>query len=476
MSRSLSDSRAQLRRTECAHFDRKVFTSRRVVLPNQIGAFGLLVEGEKIEAVVPQEQIPCDVPVTDFGTAAILPGLVDSHIHINEPGRTEWEGFRTATRAAAAGGYTTLVDMPLNCVPSTTSVEALEAKRHAARGQCYVDWTAWGGVVAGNQNHIAALAQAGVAGFKCFLIHPGTEEFSMVDEHELRAALPIVRKTGSPLLVHSELPGPVEAATKSLADSDWQAYDVYLQSRPEESEIAAIGLLLRLCEEFRCRIHVVHLSAASAISILRDAKNRGLPVTVETCPHYLHLVGEEIGDGATQYKCAPPIRDRQNREALWEGLRDGIVDLIATDHSPCPPAMKHLDRGDFRGAWGGISSVSVALSVVWTEAQPRGFSLSDIARWMAQGPAELAGLQETKGQLAVGLDADFAVFAPETEWTVSEPQLYFRHPVTPYLGETLKGKVLATYLRGECVFRDNAFTEPPRGRDLTAQPVARGAN
>ncbi len=466
MCLSLSDSRAQVRRTECAHLDRKAFTSRHVVLPDQIGPFGLLVEGEKIEAVVPQGQIPPGVPVTDFGAAAILPGLVDSHIHINEPGRTEWEGFRTATRAAAAGGYTTLVDMPLNCVPSTTTVEALEAKRDAARGQCHVDWTAWGGVVPGNQCDISALALVGVAGFKCFLIHPGTEEFSMVTEEDLRTAMPYIKETELPLLVHSELLGPVEVATQSLADSDWRKYGTYLKSRPEEAEIEAIELMLRLCREFDCRVHIVHLSAARAIGVLQEAKGRGLPVTVETCPHYLRLFAEEIGDGATQFKCAPPIRSRQNREALWQGLRDGVIDFIATDHSPCPPAMKRLDKGDFRSAWGGISSVSLALPVVWTEAERRGFCLTDIASWMAERPAKLAGNPKTKGRLAAGLDADFVVFDPETEWTVGEADLHFRHPVTPYLGETLKGKVLATYLRGECVFRDGAFPGPLRGSEM----------
>ncbi len=444
----------------------KVFTSRRVVLPGQVGPFALLVDGDSIEAIVPQAQIPSAVPVTDFGDAAILPGLVDSHIHINEPGRTEWEGFRTATRAAAAGGYTTLVDMPLNCVPSTTTVAALEAKRAAARGQCHVDWAAWGGVVPGNQSEISALAAAGVAGFKCFLIHPGTEEFAMVDEEDLRAALPYIRETGLPLLVHAELPGPVEAAARALVDSDWREYDTYLKSRPEESEMAAIELLLKLAGEFGCRIHIVHLSAARAIGMLREARSRGLPVTVETCPHYLHFAAEEIEDGATQYKCAPPIRGRQNRETLWQGLREGVLDLIATDHSPCPPAMKCPDRGDFRSAWGGIASVSLALPAVWTEAQRRGFSLTDVARWMAEHPAELAGLQESKGRLGAGLDADFTVFDPEAEMSLGEAQLHFRHAVTPYLGETLKGKVLATYLRGECVFREGAFADAPRGREL----------
>jgi allantoinase len=434
------------------------------------------VEDEKIAGVLPREQIPSSVSITDFGDLAILPGLVDSHIHINEPGRTEWEGFRTATRAAAAGGYTMLVDMPLNCVPSTTTVEALEAKRKAAQGQCFVDWAAWGGVVSGNQSHISALALAGVLGFKCFLIHPGIEEFTMVSEAGLRAALPLIKDTGLPLLVHAELAGPVDAATRSLANADWRVYETFLKSRPDEAELAAIDLLLSLCQEFGCRIHIVHLSAARALEKLNNAKHHGLPVTVETCPHYLHLAAEEIPDGATQFKCAPPIRRRQNRDALWQGLRDGVIDLVATDHSPCPPPMKQMERGDFRSAWAGISGVSLVLPVVWTEAWRRGFTLTDIVRWMAEGPAQLSGCQQKKGRLSVGCDADFVVFDPEAEWSVGETQLHYRHAVSPYLGEKLTGKVLMTFLRGECVFKEGASPTEPRGRECPSKSSAQQHN
>jgi allantoinase len=450
----------------------RAFISRNVVLPGEIGAFALLVEGERIAGVVPREQLPLSVPVTDFGDLAILPGLVDSHIHINEPGRTEWEGFHTATRAAAAGGYTMLVDMPLNCVPPTTTVAPLEAKRKAAKGQCFVDWAAWGGVVSNNQSNISALAAAGVPGFKCFLIHPGIEEFTMVSEADLRAALPFVKDTGLPLLVHAELSGPIDTATRGLANADWRVYETFLKSRPDEAELAAIELLLSVCQEYGCRIHIVHLSTARALDRLNDAKHRGLPLTAETCPHYLHLAAEDIVDGATQYKCAPPIRRRENREALWQGLRDGVIDLVATDHSPCPPAMKQIERGDFRAAWGGISSVSLALSVVWTEARLRGFSLADVVRWMAEGPARLAGCQERKGLLAPGFDADFVVFDPEAERNVNEAQLYYRHPLSPYLGKRLTGKVMMTFLRGACVFKEGTFPAEPRGRECRSKSFA----
>jgi allantoinase len=449
----------------------RAFTSSRVVLPGKVGAFAVLVEEERISAVVPRDEIPVSAPVTDFGDLAILPGLVDSHIHINEPGRTEWEGFRSVTRGAAAGGYTMLVDMPLNCVPATTTPPALEAKRSAARGRCQVDWAAWGGLVAGNREQIAALASAGVCGFKCFLIHPGIDEFAMVNETELRATLPQLKQTGLPLLVHAELPGPVDSATAGLRQADWRVYETFLRSRPDEAELGAIELLTRLCEESGCRMHVVHLSTAKALVMLRDAKRRGLPISVETCPHYLHLCSEEIASGATLKKCAPPIRNRENREALWQGLRDGVIDLVATDHSPCPPEMKQLERGDFRAAWGGIPSVSLALSLMWMEGSRRGFSLIDIARWLAEGPAQLAGLQERKGRLAVGFDADMVVFDAEVDWTVTVADLHYRHAISPYLGERLKGKVAMTFLRGECVYNRGNFPGALRGLECAHKTV-----
>jgi allantoinase len=442
----------------------QAFASDRLVLPDREIPGALLIEGETIHSIVPREKIPANTSIVDFGPLAILPGLVDSHIHINEPGRTEWEGFTTATRAAAAGGYTLLVDMPLNCIPSTDSPEALQAKRKAAADQCRVDWAAWGAVVADNRAQLQKLADAGVAGFKCFLIHPGTEEFTMVGEAELRAALPILKAANLPLLVHAELPGPVDAATHALSQSDWRRYATYLASRPPDAELEAIDLLIRLCEETRCHIHIVHLSTARALERLREARHRGLPLTVETCPHYLHFAAEDIRDGATLAKCAPPIRERENREALWQALRDGTIDLIATDHSPCPPALKHLDTGNFKTAWGGIASVSLALSIIWTEAQRRGHSLIDVARWMGTEPSRLAGFAKTKGRLAAGHDADFVVFDSAANWAVAASDLHFRHPVSPYIGEQLKGKVVQTYLRGQCVYDNGKFPGAPRGQ------------
>jgi allantoinase len=444
----------------------EAFLSRQVVTPEGIRPAAILVEGEKIQAVVSPEQLPKNAHAHDFGEAAILPGLVDSHVHINDPGRAEWEGFDTAMRAAAAGGYTLLVDMPLNCLPATTNVAALEAKRAAAQGRCRVDWAAWGGVVEDNRGDIEPLAAAGVPGFKCFLIHPGIDGFTMVTEPQLRAALPAVARTGLPLLVHAELPGPIEVATKDLAHLDWRRYATYLQSRPEEAELAAIRLLLSLCHEYGFRLHIVHLSASAAIEELKIARSQGLAATVETCPHYLHLSSETIEDGATVSKCAPPIRSRENRERLWQGLRDGVIDLVVTDHSPCPPAMKRLDEGNFKTAWGGISSLSVALPVMWTEARKRGFTMLDIAHWMAEAPAGLAGCQMCKGRIAPGFDADFVVFDSEAEFAVTEERLHYRYPLSPYMGETLRGVVKATYLRGKPVFVEGQFPGAPAGREF----------
>jgi len=453
----------------------QAFVSKRVVLPGGLKAAALLVQDGRITSVCAPEEIPAGVAVRDFGEDALLPGLVDTHVHINEPGRTEWEGFHTATRAAAAGGYTTLVDMPLNCLPETTTVAALEAKRAAARGQCWVDWMGWGGIVgdrstAGNQEHILPLARAGVPGFKCFLIYPGCDGFAMIDQQQLETALPAVAQSKLPLLVHAELSGPIDKASAALAGEDWRKYATYLASRPDEAELDAIHLMLRLCRTYGFRLHIVHLATAEALELLRAAKADGLPVTVESCPHYLHFAAETISDGATLFKCAPPIRSAANREALWQGLRDGILDMIVTDHSPCPPEMKRLELGRFDEAWGGIASLSVALPVVWTEAFRRGFGLAEIARWMSAAPAALAGIGNQAGALEAGREANFMVLDAEAEFTVSAEVLHYRHAVSPYLGERLRGVVRATYLRGETVWTEEVvgggFAATPRGREL----------
>jgi allantoinase len=458
-----------LRRYSCAmveilpslRMSLQAFCSQRIVTPQGIRAGALLVEGETIRAVVARAEVPPAAALTDFGESAILPGLVDSHVHINEPGRTDWEGFATGTRAAAAGGYTLIVDMPLNCLPPTTTVEALEAKRACAQKSSLVDWAFWGGVASDNQQHIESLAAAGVPGFKCFLVDPGIDGFTMVSEQQLRDALPHVARTGLPLLVHAELPGPIEVARRGLAHADWRRYDTYLKSRPDEAELAAIDLLLSLCRKFHVRLHIVHLSTHKALGALRRAKSDGLPVTVETCPHYLYFSAEQIADGATLCKCAPPIRSKANREQLWQALREGVIDFVVTDHSPCPPQMKRLEEGNFGTAWGGIASLSVALPVVWTEARRRGFTLCDIAKWMAEKPALLAGCGDRKGKIAAGFGADFMVFDSETEFVLTADRLHHRHPISPYLGHRFTGVVQQTYLRGSCIFKNGEFPTKP---------------
>ena len=444
----------------------QAYLSKRIVTPSGTRGGALLVDDGSIRAVCAATDVPADAVLFDCGDAALFPGLVDTHVHINEPGRTEWEGFRTATRAAAAGGYTTLVDMPLNCLPETTSVTALEEKRSAAKGQCLVDWISWGGAVADNQQHILPLARAGVPGFKCFLVYPGCDGFTMIDQQQLEAALPYIAESGLPLLVHAELQGPIDLAMIGLQHADWRHYATYLASRPDEAELQAIRLMIRLCRQYRFRLHIVHLSTALALDDLRVARAEGLPITVETCPHYLHFAAEEIADGATLLKCAPPIRSRENQERLWAGLHEGVIDMVVTDHSPCPPEMKREDTGRFDLAWGGIASLSVALPVMWTDADMRGFGLEDLARWMSSAPATLAGLGHKAGALEAGREANFVVFDTEAEFTVTPDQLHYRHAISPYMGETLRGVVTATYLRGEAVFRNGTFAETPAGREV----------
>ena len=443
----------------------QAFVSTRVVTPEGVRAAAVLEVEGGIRGLCEPGEVPTGYTLHDFDDLAILPGLVDSHVHINEPGRAEWEGFWTATRAAAAGGFTTLVDMPLNCLPETTTVSALEAKRDAARGKCFVDWAAWGGVAGDNAEHIEPMARAGVKGFKCFLIYPGCEGFEMVTREQLERALPHVARTGLPLLVHAELPEPIEAVTALLNGADWRRYGTYLRSRPDEAELSAIRMLLELCRRYGFRLHIVHLATALALNELRAARQEGLPVTVETCPHYLHFAAEEIQDGSTLHKCAPPIRSTENRKKLWAALSDGDIDLVATDHSPCPPELKRLEEGRFDQAWGGIASLSVALPVMWTGMRARDFSLSDLVRVMAEKPAELARLGSRKGKIASGHDADLVIFDPEAETVVSGEGLHTRHRISPYVGERLRGKVFATYLRGRAVFREGTFVDVPFGAE-----------
>jgi allantoinase len=448
--------------------------SRRVITPAGERAAVVVIEDGMITGVHADAEFSGTMPVEDLGDIALLPGLVDTHVHINEPGRTDWEGFATATRAAAAGGFTSLVDMPLNCLPETTDVEALELKREAARSQCMVDYALWGGAVDGNQAELEPLALAGVPGFKCFLIYPGCDGFTSIDRANLELALPHIARTGLPLLVHAELAEPIDSAVARLnaSEADWHKYATYLASRPDEAELEAITMLLTLCRTYKFRLHIVHLSTAKALPMLAAAKREGLPVTVETCPHYLHCAAEEIPDGATLFKCAPPIRSAANRDALWQGLRDGIIDLIATDHSPCPPHMKRLEAeqpgeepGRFDEAWGGIASLSVALPLLWTDCIKRGISLAQLSEWTSAAPARLAGLQGHVGSIEPGKNANLVAFDTAATFEVTPEILHYRHKISPYMGETLNGVVRSTRLRGEKVFNAGEFPAAPRGRE-----------
>ncbi len=442
--------------------------SRRVITPHGEQDAAVVIDDEHIAAIKPLSELAADIPVEDLGDLALLPGLIDVHTHINEPGRTEWEGFATATRAAAAGGFTTLIDMPLNCLPETTNVAALELKREAATTggpngtpQCMVDYAFWGGCVDGNQHHLEPLALAGVAGFKSFLIYPGCDGFTAIDRANLERAIPHISRTGLPLLVHAELEPAINAAVAHLnaTSVDWRKYSTYLASRPDEAELDAIEMLLELCREHRFRLHIVHLSTAQALPLIAAAKREGLPLTVESCPHFLHFTAEDIPDGATLFKSAPAIRSAANREALWQALRDGTIDLIATDHSPCPPHMKRLEStqqgeepGRFDLAWGGIPSLSVALSVLWTECLRRELSLTQLAQWTSAAPARLAGLATFVGSIEPGKHANLVAFDADASFMLTPDMLHYRHKISPYLGETLRGLVRSTWLRGQKIF------------------------
>lgn len=438
--------------------------SERVVLPDGTRPAEIGVDSGRIVSISNPGTPGTPGTLIDAGSMIVMPGLVDSHVHINEPGRTDWEGFTTATKAAAAGGITTLVDMPLNSVPSTNNVAALEIKRQAARGQCHVDVGFWGGVVPGNDSDIEPLARAGVLGFKCFLSPSGVDEFDNVGEADLERAMPIVAKTGLPLLAHAEWPALLRAAPPG---ADPHRYDTWLQTRPPEAEHAAIERLIALSARTRARVHIVHLASADALPPLIAARAQGVPVTVETCPHYLTFCAEEIRDAATAWKCAPPIRDREHRERLWRALQEGHIDLVATDHSPAPPALKDLEEGNFMTAWGGIASLQISLPVMLTAARLRGIALERLIGWMSAAPARLAGLVARKGAITVGRDADLVIIDPDRGMTVDASRLYHRHAVTPYDGARLKGLITMTMVRGEIVYEHGEIVGPPRGELLT---------
>lgn len=433
-----------------------VLRSERVAISGGIRPATVHVADGVIVSVGEYNEKPAGIPEFDAGSHLVMPGLVDTHVHINDPGRADWEGFEHATRAAAAGGVTTLVDMPLNSIPATTTVAALESKRAAASGRCHVDVGFWGGVVPGNTLDLEPLAVAGVLGYKAFLSPSGVDEFSHVTEDDLLIAAPILARQRLPLLVHAELP----ALLREPSSADPRRYATWLETRPPEAEVGAIALLVNLAWTTGIHVHIVHLASWEPLQRIREARAAGASISVETCPHYLTFAAEEIADGATAFKCAPPIRSRNVRESLWMALIEDDIDLIATDHSPAPPALKRLDDGDFLQAWGGIASLQLSLAAVWTGAAARGIDIGLLVRWLCAAPAKLAGMSHRKGEIAAGHDADFVIWDPEAAFIVDPSLLQHRHAVTPYAGRELRGRVLKTIVRGQIVFDEGKFSRP----------------
>lgn len=418
---------------------RRVIRSARVLTADGLSRASIILDGDRIGSIGNWNEVHVGAEMIDAGDSIVMPGIIDTHVHVNEPGRTEWEGFESATRSAAIGGITTLLDMPLNSIPATNTVAALVAKREAARGQSHVNVEYIGGVVPGNAGDLKGLAEAGVRAFKCFLTPSGVDEFQNVTEDDLRIALPILAELGLPLMVHAEDPALIQQCIPSRRYSD------YLSSRPVEAEHSAIQLMVRLMEWCPTPVHIVHLSSATSLDIIREAKAKGLPLTVETCPHYLTFAAEEIPDGATEYKCAPPIRSAAEREALWDALMAGDIDVVASDHSPCIPSLKQTG-GDFSSCWGGIASLQYSLPAVWTGAKQRGAPIEKVSQWMSVTTSRLAGLDSKKGRLAAGFDADIIVFDPDGSCDARPGKL-----LSPYQGRDLTGNVLATYVAGENV-------------------------
>lgn len=427
--------------------------SQRVLVGGQIREAAVAIENGRIVDVVKKSDVPASARVHDYGNHVVFPGLVDVHVHINEPGRTEWEGFECATRAAAAGGITTVCDMPLNSSPVTTSVEALRRKESAAAGKLFVDVAFHGGLVPGNSEQIRELVAEGVAGIKAFMVDSGIEEFPASGAAELRSAMKVLAPSEVPLLVHAELKRAAPAVQDGISHAAW------LASRPPEMEVEAIALLGALVRETGARVHIVHVSSSDGVALIRSLKNEGLPISAETCPHYLHFCSEDVPPGGTEFKCAPPIREKEHREALWEGLRTGALDLIASDHSPSPPEMKSRQEGDFFQAWGGIASLQFLLPACWTAASERRVHLESLGKWLCETPSKFLGLDNRKGKIARGMDADLHVWDPDEFLVLTSERVLHRHKLTPYLGRSLRGRPLATYLRGDLIYNDGSVAE-----------------
>ncbi|XP_068136750.1 allantoinase, mitochondrial-like isoform X2 [Hyperolius riggenbachi] len=448
-----------------------VIRSKRVIMGSKVSSADIVISDGKISRILPwgkqAQALTTAAELLDVGNLVVMTGVIDPHVHVNEPGRMDWEGYRTATLAAAAGGITTIVDMPLNSLPPTTSVSNFNTKLQAAEGQCYVDVAFWGGVIPDNQVELVPLLQAGVVGFKCFLINSGVPEFPHVGLKDLHTAMSELQGTNSVLLFHAEL----EIPKQEVDTGDPAQYETFLASRPDDMEVAAVELVANLCLQYKVRCHIVHLSSAKSLAIIRRAKSAGAPLTVETTHHYLSLSSEHIPPGATYYKCCPPVRGQSNKEALWNGLLQGHIDMVVSDHSPCTPDLKLLKEGDFQKAWGGISSLQFGLSLFWTSARVRGFCLPDVPRFLSENPAELCGLGDRKGSIKVGYDADLVIWDPDSEFQVQRKDIHHKNKLTPYLGFLLQGEVVATLVRGTLVYYKGKHAAKPTGEPVFLQTM-----
>ena len=441
--------------------DSYVIRSRRVVTDDGIHPADISISGTIIDGVS-EYGGSASKDVIDCGDLVVMPGLIDAHVHINEPGRTDWEGFESGTKAAIAGGVTTIVDMPLNSSPVTTTLDAFGEKISATRNQLYANCGFYGGVVPGNLEHLPALIDAGILGLKAFLVHSGIDDFPASGKETLKAAMQLLAGYKLPVLAHCELP---RSGTAKI-QGDPRVYNNYLSSRPELWEHNAIALMIDLCRETKCPVHVVHLSAASCLDLIRSARDEGLPVTVETCPHYLYFNAESIPDGSTLHKCAPPIRDEENGRRLWQAVENGDIDFIASDHSPCLPEMKRLESGNFAEAWGGIPSIQLTLAIMCTLARKRKLSLDKVSYLLSARPAEFLGLESRKGSIREGFDADIVIWNPEQRFEVTADGLHFRHKVSPYVGHTLYGEVITTIVNGSIAFKNNTTSDIPHGKTV----------
>ncbi len=442
----------------------KAISSSQVFTNGKIQPAAVLFEHGTIVSVVSLQDIPKQCEHVNYGNLVIMPGLVDTHVHINEPGRTDWEGFNSATQAAAAGGITTVVDMPLNCIPVTTSMQAVKEKQACLKNQIWVDIGFHGGVIPGNDNELASMIDAGITTFKAFMIDSGVDEFPASDTATLDKAMPILATGGATLLVHAEL----DNCGKEAKITDKASYAEFLDSRPDKWEVEAIEEIIRLSAKHRCKVHIVHLSSAKALDIIQKAQRKGVQITAETCPHYLTLSSETIPDGDGRFKCCPPIRNTANQEALWQGLKQGIINFIVSDHSPCTPALKRIEEQNLWEAWGGISSLQFGLSLIWNHLKQKGLNLLELNKWMCENPAKLVGLQNTKGQIKKGFQADFVIWDPEAQQTIDKKDILHKNKLSAYEQHTVYGVIEQTILAGEVIFDKNKenFKSNPKGKYL----------